>query len=176
MNIFSKAAQGLNLSPAQRAFLKLLKGWFYTALSTGIMAGAQYLLNNQQINWMALLYIASGAFLLSILGALDKYWTAQGDTPIAVLSDAIMQRVQGALPSLVAQHVQQQLSTSIRASVGAQATQTPQAARYTPAINLAQPPVASATTQVPQQAFPASSPAIDFGTTGVSPAVNAKLS
>ena len=94
MSIFSKAAQGLNLTPAQRAFLKLLKGWFYTALSIGVMAGAQYLLNNQQVNWTALLYIAGGAFLLSLLGALDKFWTAHGDAPLALLTEAGLQRVE----------------------------------------------------------------------------------
>ncbi len=94
MNIFSKAAQGLNLTPAQRAFLKLLKLWFYTALSAGVMAGAQYLLNNQQVNWQALIYITGGAFLLSLFGALDKYWTAQGDLPLSLLTEAGIQRVQ----------------------------------------------------------------------------------
>src|SRR5947209_8815327 len=58
------------------------------------MAGAQYLLNNQQVNWVALLYIAGGAFLLSLLGALDKYWTSQGDLPLALLTEAGIQHVE----------------------------------------------------------------------------------
>lgn len=146
MNMFTKAAQGFNLTPAERAFLKLFKLWFYTALSTGVMAGAQYLLNNQQVNWTALLYIAGGAFLLSLLGALDKYWTAQGDVPLTMLTQAAEQRVQMyAAPPMI--------STPLRVP---QVQQVPF------------PPVSTVT-----QSFmpPSTSQAISFGDTGLTPAL-----
>lgn len=97
MSIFSKAAQGLNLTPAQRAFLKLLKGWFYTALGTGIITGSQYVMGTAVIDWQKLLYIVGTGVLLSILSALDKFWSSQGDTPLALATEAAIQKVQ-ALP------------------------------------------------------------------------------
>src|SRR5258706_12177929 len=99
MNIFSKAAQNLPLTPAQRAFLKLLKGWFYTALGVGIIAGAQYIMGTSLIDWQKLGYIVGTGVLLSILHALDKYWTSQGDTPLALATEAIEQKIPAQPPA-----------------------------------------------------------------------------
>ena len=79
MNLFSRAARNLPLTPGERAFLKLLKGWIYTAVAAGIAVGVQYLYNNQMIDWQKLGYLIGGAFMLSLLTALEKYFTAQGD-------------------------------------------------------------------------------------------------
>lgn len=168
MSLFSKAAQGLNLTPAERAFLKLLKLWFYTALSAGVMAGAQYLLNNGQINWQALIYITGGAFLLSLLGALDKYWTAQGDTPLALLTEA------------VEQHVQQLAPPTPLPTTPAPVANFLAAQRNPEPIIMPRPPV---TPQVQQVPFPpdgtvassvwnpSTSQTISFGDTGIVPTV-----
>jgi len=93
INLFKQAAQNLPLTPAQRAFLKLLKGWMYTALLAALGAGAQYLAVGQ-VDWVRLAYIAGGAFVLSVLGAADKYFTAQGDTPASLIVQSAEKQVQ----------------------------------------------------------------------------------
>ena len=170
MNLFQRASQKLPLTPGERAFIKLIQGWVLTALSAGIMAGAQYLLNNQQVNWQAMLYIVGGAVLLSVLSAVTKYYTAQGDVPIAVLSDAIMQRVQGALPALVAAHISQQIRASVGAPVSAQAAVKPPVQAQVAVPQLDFPPAPALPTA--QTLQPTAT--IDFGTTGVRPTVNTK--
>ena len=81
MNIFARAYNGLNLSPGERAFLKLVKGWLYTAGGTGLIALVQYL-NSSQVDWRHLLIGTGSAAGLSLLNAVDKYFTAQGDAPL----------------------------------------------------------------------------------------------
>lgn len=94
MNIFSKAARGLNLTPAERAFRKLLQNWLLTAIAAGLTAGAQYVLGNGQVDLQKLLYLVVGAFLLSVLSAIQKYYTAQGDAPLALAATAAISQVE----------------------------------------------------------------------------------
>ena len=101
MNLFTKAVNGLNLTPGERAILKLLKGWLYTAIGTGLIAGSQYALGNEQIDYQKLLYVTIGAVVLSILSALDKYFTAQGDAPLDLATKAVEQQVQEILPPVI---------------------------------------------------------------------------
>lgn len=171
MNIFQKAAQGLNLTPGERAFLKLCKSWGITAIGSGLVIGGQYLAVGS-VDWQRILLASGGTALLSVLHALDKYATAHGDTPLALADEAAMSQVQQRLP--------QPITFPPTATVPAS---TP---LYGPA-NLPPigpnsfygtlPPVDNTTfvnpqmqtAQVPQQAFPA--PVRHFGDSQLMPTV-----
>jgi hypothetical protein len=147
-NIFQRAWNNLPLTPGERAFLKLLKGWLYTAIGVGLIAGAQYLTNNQVINWWSLAWIAGGAFALSLLMALDKWFTSQGDLPLSVATEAVTQRIQAALPGLIAQHIATIPQQAVAAPVATtqSTSQTPLQGTY----NLANNPTVTQTYVPPQ--------------------------
>ncbi len=86
-SIFSQAWQGVNLTPAQRAFLKVFQGLVITAVTAGLLAGAQYVATNGTINWHNLLYLVLGAIVVTLGSGLSKYFTAQGDAPLAMVTD-----------------------------------------------------------------------------------------
>lgn len=83
MNIFLKAWNGLNLSPGQRAFLKVVQGLIIGGLLAAFLAIAQYFYSNGAVNWRSVLDVALVAFLMSVGYGLSKYFSAQGDAPIA---------------------------------------------------------------------------------------------
>ncbi len=169
MSIFQRAWQNLPLSPGERAFLKLLKGWLFTAIGVGLIAGAQYLTNNQQINVWALIEVAGGAMALSVLMALDKWFSAQGDLPAAVMTEAVTQRVQAALPGLIAQHI-----ATLPQAQPQRAVQPQQAVLAPTVTNMAvHAPVS--VPQVLQVPFPPSGTVnysnLSFGDTGIVPSI-----
>ena len=102
MNIFARAYNGLNLSPGERAFLKLVKGWLYTAGGTGLIALVQYL-NSSQVDWRHLLIGTGSAAGLSLLNAVDKYFTAQGDAPLTQPIESKLEQTVQAPP--IIQHI-----------------------------------------------------------------------
>ncbi len=83
MNIFLKAWNGLNLSPGQRAFLKVVQGLIIGGLLAAFLAIAQYFYSNGAVNWRSVLDVALVAFLMSVGYGLSKYFSAQGDAPVA---------------------------------------------------------------------------------------------
>lgn len=94
MNLFSQAAQGLNLTPGQRAALKIIKGLIVSAVGAGLAAVAQLLSAGGVIDWQKVIVVGGVAFGTSLAFALDKYWTAQGDTPLAVLAGEVGQMIE----------------------------------------------------------------------------------
>ena len=143
MNIFARAYNGLNLSPGERAFLKLAKGWLYTAGGTGLIALVQYL-NSSQVDWRHLLIGTGSAAGLSLLNAVDKYFTAQGDAPLATATQAVETKIGQTIqaPPIV-QHF---YNTPAPATVTVQPVQQP-------AVQPAPPPVDMQTTQAELEAL-----------------------
>lgn len=90
MSLFRRAYLQFPLTPAERAFLKALKGLVLSALMAGATA-VWPLLQSEAINWRTVIVtgIISVAFTLCM--SLDKYWTAQGDTGLAGVAGAIGQ-------------------------------------------------------------------------------------
>lgn len=88
MNVFQRNFLGLNLSPAQRAFIKVVKGAVISALFAGLAAVVQFLLL-PTINWHAVLLIGGGTIGTTLAFALDKYFSAQGDTPLATVAGEV---------------------------------------------------------------------------------------
>lgn len=97
MNMFQKAGAGLPLSPAQRAFLKLLQSFVLTAGVAGLLAAAQYLAGDGPLDLQKLYIAVGGAAALAFAHAISKYFTAQSDSQplgnaIELVVDAIEQR------------------------------------------------------------------------------------
>jgi hypothetical protein len=84
MSLFARARAYLNLTPGERAFLKLLGGIAGTAVVAAILAAAQVLAGTppNQVSWQVVLHVAAGAFLAALWTALAKYYKAYGDPPL----------------------------------------------------------------------------------------------
>ena len=80
-NLFALARIGANLTPGQRAFLKLVEGFCVAGVvaATPVVAS---LLSKQGVAWQDVARIAVAAFLTAALLAASKYYKAQGDTPL----------------------------------------------------------------------------------------------
>lgn len=92
MNLFAKANQGLNLTPGERAVLKLIEGFFIAGLASLAPVVAR-LAAQQNINWSDELRIVLVTFTVAVLFAISKYFKAQGDAPLATAADALAQEV-----------------------------------------------------------------------------------
>lgn len=81
MNVFTRARAGLNLTPGERAFLRLVD----LCVLAGLVAALPVIsdaLANQPVNWSAVLHTAIAAFGVAALGALLKWLKAQTDAPL----------------------------------------------------------------------------------------------
>ena len=94
MNVFSSAANGLSLTPGQRAFLKIVKGFVVSAVAAGLTAVAQLLSAGSAVDWQKVAVVGGVAFGTSLAFALDKYWTAQGDAPLGTLAGEVGQMIE----------------------------------------------------------------------------------
>ena len=85
MNLFQKAQAGLNLTPGERALLKLLQG-FATAGVAAVVEAVPAVMAQQagkpQITWGLVLFVA-GIFVHGFMAAWQKYVSARGDQPLA---------------------------------------------------------------------------------------------
>jgi hypothetical protein len=82
MSIFTKGRQGLNLTPAERALLKLVEG-FVVAGIVAALPVLSMLLGQANVDWTAIGRIALGTFATAALMAAVKYLKAQRDMPLA---------------------------------------------------------------------------------------------
>ena len=85
MNMFTRARLNLALTPAERAFLKALKG----IATSVVLAGATAvwpLVQAQTINWRTVGEVAVGSMAVTFFYAMDKYWTAQGDPALGAVA------------------------------------------------------------------------------------------
>lgn len=84
--MFKRAGAYLNLSPAERAFLRLVEGLIVSALIAGVQAVMPLLnsgaLDPSAVPWQAVAH----TFIATVLGALGaagvKFFKAQGDPPL----------------------------------------------------------------------------------------------
>lgn len=84
MGVFKRARAYVNLTPGERAFLKLVGGIAGTAVIAGLLAAAQVLAGTPlgQVSWQVVLHVGAGAFAASLWAALAKYYKAHGDPPL----------------------------------------------------------------------------------------------
>ena len=131
MSIFAKAHKGINLSPAERALLKLVEG-FIVAGIVAALPTIPMLLGQANIDWAAVGRIALGTFATAALMAAVKYLKAQRDMPLAeplaaVLTGAAQQVAArtglndaktGVVLPADAQTMQQAIATTIKLTPG----------------------------------------------------------
>lgn len=111
MSIFSRAYHNQPLSPGERAFLKLFKGWVFSGVGGGLAAGAQVLFNGNA-DYQHIALVAGGAALLSVINAFDKYWSAQVDAPLAPLPQAAQDAPQSSQNANLTDQAAQPTSTT----------------------------------------------------------------
>lgn len=99
MNIFAQAANNQPLTPAQRAFLKLVEGFFLSALLVAGQTFFQYAAVGA-VDWQAALHTALIAGAVAFLLAVAKYYKSHGDPLIGALADTAAQAIESANPTL----------------------------------------------------------------------------
>lgn len=82
MSLFQRAWAGLNLSPAERAWLKLIEGFILAGIVAALPAVAE-LLSAGTVDWATVGRTALGTFAVAVLMAAVKYCKAHGDSPLA---------------------------------------------------------------------------------------------
>ena len=86
MSIFEQARAGLNLSPRDRALLKLVQGFALAGVQSLLLALPTVLAlkENQPVLSAVGVGAMLGAFVHGFLAAWQKYTSAKGDAPLAV--------------------------------------------------------------------------------------------
>ncbi len=92
MSIFAKARAGLNLTPAERAFLKLVEGWVIAGALSALVAFVTAV-TQPNPNWRVVLAITATAFVTATAFAALKYVKAHLDPPLAAAVDAAAARL-----------------------------------------------------------------------------------
>ncbi|HEV2236859.1 MAG TPA: hypothetical protein VGR57_09400 [Ktedonobacterales bacterium] len=81
MGMFARARANLNLTPAERALLRLVKLCLVAGLVAALPILAQAL-SGQALDWATVGRTALAAFSVAALGALLKWLTSQADAPL----------------------------------------------------------------------------------------------
>jgi hypothetical protein len=97
--VFSKAAQGANLSPAARAFLRLVEGIVAAAVVTAVPLIAQYLAGKDfaTLDYAAALRYAVATLAVALLMAGLKYAKAHADSPLVEAAAGLVQQAASAI-------------------------------------------------------------------------------
>ena len=88
MTVFAKAQNNLNLTPGERAFLKLVEGFVVAGIVAALPIISQALAA-QSINWAQLLRTAAATCSVAALLAVTKYLKAQNDPPLSTVATTI---------------------------------------------------------------------------------------
>lgn len=97
MTTLAKARANLNLTPAERAFLKLVEGSIVAGIIAALPVIAQALAT-QRIDWAQALRTTIATFAVAGLLAVTKYLKAQNDPPLAVTATAVEQTLDASIP------------------------------------------------------------------------------
>ena len=97
MNIFAQAAAGKPLTPAQRATLKLIEGFFLAGLVAAVQVFAQYLSPDGYIDWPNVIHTAAIAGAVATLMAIAKYYKSHGDPLLATVATTAAQSLEPTL-------------------------------------------------------------------------------
>jgi hypothetical protein len=89
MNLFARASAGLALTPGERAFLKVVDGFVLTAGGAAFAAVAQLLSAGGVVDWRKVAAVAGVTFATSLVVAMKKFFTAQGDAPLAAAAGMV---------------------------------------------------------------------------------------
>jgi hypothetical protein len=84
----------VDLTPAQRARIKVYEQFVIIALFNGLLAGLVYISNQQVISWSTVAIVVIAQAALALLNAVQKYWTANNQQPLSVLFGLIRQQAE----------------------------------------------------------------------------------
>lgn len=101
-----------DLTPAQRAGLKLFSHFVLIGIFNALLAGYSWFSNNA-FSWHALLLVVGAQAALAILDAAKKYFTAQGDLPFSSLIELARLDLAQHTPAPAYTPAQQSLQQSI---------------------------------------------------------------
>jgi len=90
VNLFSKAAAGMSLTPGQRTLLRAVEMIVYAAIVSFFGVLPALTGGFTQVNWGVL----AGALGVAFLSALSKWFKAHGDAPLSDALDAAAPRLQ----------------------------------------------------------------------------------
>jgi hypothetical protein len=111
-SVFKRSANGLSLTPGERAYIKLIKGWLFTGVAAGVLVLGQYLAAGV-VDWQHITYGVIGAVVLTVLNSVEKYATSHGDTPLAIVAQVAEAKVEQALPPQAPPQVQPRFTTPV---------------------------------------------------------------
>lgn len=92
MNIFQRAHAGLNLSPEERAFLKLVQGFVITGLVAALGTLATVVSNGATLHDAVIATIV--AFAVGVILAAAKYFSANGQAPLATVLQGVADSIE----------------------------------------------------------------------------------
>lgn len=105
MSLFARARAFANLTPSERALLKLIEGLFFAALVAALPIIADALSRNA-VNWSDVGRTTLAAGSVAALLALSKYLKAHGDPALAAVASDVAADVQaGKAPNQIASDV-----------------------------------------------------------------------
>ncbi len=86
MNLFQRAFSGANLTPGERALLKLLQGFLLAGVQSALLLAPSLIaLNSGQVTLATGAFgMMLGAFVHGVIAAYQKYASAKGDSPLPV--------------------------------------------------------------------------------------------
>jgi hypothetical protein len=90
----------VDLTPAQRAGLKLYGHFAIIALFNGLMAGIVLITNDRFFTWQTVALVVLGQATLALLDALKKYYTASNQLPLSTLFDLARQEAATKVPAV----------------------------------------------------------------------------
>lgn len=128
----------VDLTPAQRAGLKLISHFAIIAIFNGVMAGLVVASNGQVFNWQTVGMVVLGQAVLALLDALKKYYTASNQLPLSTLFDLVRQETLAKIQPISYTPIQQAISDNVNSLLN-QTDASPNAAQ-----NAAKPAVLSA--------------------------------
>lgn len=129
MNLWVRAGKGLNLTPGERAFRKLVIGFLMTGGVAAFTTAAQLLATSgRSIDWRFVGVVSAVAGVIAIANAVSKWFTAQGDAPLADLTAQVAHTLAGYVPPLRLPIMNSAASVPVVGQQGIQTNQEPTAA------------------------------------------------
>lgn len=140
-----------DLTPGQRARLKLYSHIAIIALVNGVLAALAFFTSGNVVSWQEVGICAVSQALLAGLDALKKYYSASGELPLSVMLDFARQEVAAKAPPAPTSPDLQALANTITNNLLSAQTQIspPGASSNLPSIRQVQSPPVEQMTTIP---------------------------
>jgi hypothetical protein len=102
-----------DLTPAQRAQLKLISHFAIIFVFNGVLAAVAYLSSGKLIGWQTIIVAAVAQATLALLDSLKKYFTASGQLPISTLIELASAEIASKAPTVQYSTNEQALQSAV---------------------------------------------------------------